>query len=959
MYKHTLKSVPLIVMLTACGSDNDSTDKTTETFNDITFSGVVYDGPMANTTVSIYAGNNLLATAETDDNGQYSVNASIAVSDFDRLKDQPITYHAKRDNILLYEYAGLSLAEAFANENNKTLISNFSTVEYVLADTNRDNYVSNAEWNNYQLVERHIAELLVVRHGVGLKSIIDYSAKMEGFENSTVWLRAQLDNTTWDAWYQANILPYNEAWDALFADTWFTDQEAHRFDDLLYWQSEYDYVVGQDTVLPVLESVRITGIPARVRPGDVISPTVEAVWSNDRTTDVTALAGYSVNPADALEIVDGQVRVAALGTITLTAEVAGKTAQFTFISNADALLESISVTGVGESVMVGDKLSPVVNALWSDESSTVITPAVSWTASPADAVVIVEGVPQVVATGEVVLTAHYDGQTASVTFNATDAVFTSLNLVTDSAEQYLQDTVTLSAQAVNENGFGLDVSEVVEWTSSNPAVLQSLENGQFLATGVGVATVSATMGELTVQQEITVVAKLVDVSINLPNGTISREETIQLSLNAEFNDGSVVAINEGVVWASLNPEYLTLTEDGIAVGVLEGSAQITATYDGVMIEETVNVIAPRIVSSTPRFVDGMLTVREGESIGYGFTFTRSNGVVHTFAASDDEINYESYGLRELQDESGIQIAEMDKDADLIYGVRAGEDVLSIDEVPPALQNIFVELGAIESAYTDNRKVQIKVNVLENDNVYQWHRVPGQPPVGETVKLAQAIQDGDTLYRFWNVEGAEQDGIYVSKVTAAGETTPVFVLAEADKEYSNNQILHASNGYVLLVTSDSPRDPHTGVQKNFRYNLAEGTLTPVTMTGYNDEEFNYSYDSFAFSSNGDLVVLRSYDDEVTPYVYEFETATWTAKTVMPGLRIQTPSNTTQIAVLNTKHMDSSSYGFVAPQISVFDLETHASETQELTIPGDAEFYCRSHETFSLAAAPSCVIQVQVV
>ncbi|MGF1686734.1 Ig-like domain-containing protein [Photobacterium japonica] len=954
MYKHTLMSVPLIVMLTACGSDNDDVvDKTTETFNDITFSGVVYNGSMANTTVAIYAGTNLLATVDTDDNGQYSVNASISETDFDQIKDQPVTYHATRNDIILYQYAGISLAEAFASENNKTLISNFSTVEYVLADANNDNYVTKKEWNNYQAVDRDVAELLVVRHGVGLKSVIDHSASMAGFDNSTVWLRALLADANWEEWYTQNITPYQTAWDALFADTWFIDQESYRFRDLPAWQSQYDYVVMPGTVLPVIENMVITGVPSRVRLGDVFTPSVQAVWSNETSTDISALSTFSVSPANALEAVDSQLRVAALGTITLTAEFNGTSTQVTFVSSAEALLESITLTDIGETVAVGDKLSPVVNAVWSDESNTNVTPSVSWTASPADAIVVIDGLPQIVKAGEVELTAHYQGATSSVTFNAAEAVLASLRLASDSTEQFLNDYVSVIAEGVNQNGFALDVSDQVEWVSSNAAVLESLENGQFLAKGVGVATLSASLGEIAAEQVFTVVAKLVNVSINLPNGTISREETVQLSLNAEFNDGSVTAITDEIVWASLNPEYLTIDENGVAVGVLEGTAQVTATYNGVTLEDTIHVIAPRIVSSTPRFEDGMLVVKEGESIGYGFTFTRSNGVQHVFEASADETDFEAYGLRELQDASGIQIAEMDKEADLIHGVRAGQDVLSIDDVPPALQNILVEIGAIDTAYDSKRKVQINVNVLENDDVYQWHRVTAQAPAGDSATMVQAIQSGNVLYRFWTVEGAEQDGLYVTQVTAAGESTPVFVMAASDKELANNQIIHESNGYVLLVTSTDSDNPHSGDTVNYRYNLADGTLTAVNMTGtgYPDDEFNFSSDSFAFSPNGDFVSIRSYSytNTATAYVYDFATEAWTIKGEMEGARIQTPSNTQKITVLNTKNMDSSSSGYVAPMLSEFDLETHAIVTQELTIPGDAEFYCRSVDTFSLAAA----------
>ncbi len=69
--------------------------------------------------------------------------------------------------------------------------------------------------------------------------------------------------------------------------------------------------------------------------------------------------------------------------------------------------------------------------------------------------------------------------------------------------------------------------------------------------------------------------------------------------------------------------------------------------------------------------------------------------------------------------------------------------------------------------------------------------------------------------------------------------------------------------------------------------------------------------------------------------------------MPGERIQTPSNKTQVAILDTKKMNVGS--FKPPVLSTFDLETQQITTQELVMPGDAEYYCRSVETMSFAIA----------
>ncbi|OLQ74365.1 hypothetical protein BIT28_09330 [Photobacterium proteolyticum] len=946
MHKPILMSVSLIAMLTGCGgsdSDNKTELEKKAPQNTITFSGTVYDGPMADTTVSIYAGNSLLASGKTNTLGQYSVNASIPVAEFDKIKTQPITYHAQRNDIILYQFAGKSLAEAFESKRNQSLITNFSTVEYVLADVNKNNFVTEAEWNALQNIDRNITEKMVVRYGVGLKSIIDYSATLAGFDNSTIWLRALLDDTSWEEWYRLNIVPYGEAWAALFADTWFLDQEAGRFVDLAAWELKYDNVVipaPTEPVEPVVNYLLMEGLPLKVSVGDTINPSVNALWSNAHSTNVTALANYVVTPEGALVQNGTQWEVKQAGTITLSAEYQGASTETTIEAGEPiAEVEHIVISGVDQQVTVGDILRPQVSAIWSDEHTTEVTGNTAWAVSPADAVVFTNGNMQVVKPGNILLQAQYQGKTATIGVNADNAVLVSLRLDAEKRQQYLEDERQVSAHGVHQNGYIVDFSQEAEWLSSNPAILESLGNGRFLGKAVGTATVTAKFGEYSATQEFDVEAKMVRVSLNLPNGTISRAETLQLSLNGEFNDGSVSVVTDGVVWSSSNPEFLTIDENGVATGIAEGQSVVSATYQDFTLEETVTVIQPKIISSTPAFVDGVMTLHEGETLEYGFKFVRSNGVEHVFTATENGLDFESYGFTGQVDTSGIKVGVIDKDADRIRAIRSGEDKLRIENVPVELQQIFVELGATTSANDYPSRVTLNAKILDNQDVYQWNALTGKAPVGETVTLVQAIQSNNSLYRFWQVQGAEQDGIYATQLTSEGESEAILVLA--DSELVSNQIISDNYDYVLLVTTDA-----TGAEVSYRYQLSSGALTQIVMADFPNGKFNFTYDSFAFTPNGNLVVTHS-DSGVTPYVYLFETAVWEQKAQIPGVRIQTPANTKQIAVLDTEQMNYSP--FRAPVLSVLDLETLEVTSQEITYPGDAEYFCRSNETLSFAVS----------
>ncbi|MBE4598979.1 cell surface protein [Vibrio navarrensis] len=946
MYKQGLVSIPLIMMLTACGSDSNSgASSDTRQFKGLKFAGMVYDGPISDATVSIYVGNKLLATAKTDQDGKYSAEAKVFDDEYENIKSLPITYKAQRDQIIFYEYAGQTLEQALSHESVNALISNFSTVEYVLADVNKDDFVSANEWDAYQSLDRNYAEQMIIRYGVGLKSIVDFSGSLAGFENTTVWLRNLRSDVSWGQWHRLNDIPYTAAWDSLFADTWFLDQEAHRFISINAWSSQYENVISPDPQPASVKYVLVTGLPQMANVGDWVSPSMFALWSDTTSSDISNEAVITITPATALEKVGARWKVKHAGTITFKAEYNGVSTSNTFTAEGVGL-DNIVLSGVGKNVKVGDKLLPLVSAMWTDNATTEVTRLSAWSYTPADAIMLVDGQLQVVKTGEIALTASYQGATSTITFNAEPAALASLRIESTQREQYLGDQFQVSALGIHENDYVLNVSDSAEWTSSDPEILESLGGGLFLSKGVGSATVTATLEGFSTTQQFDVVAKLTGISLNLPNKSVSRNQSIQLSLNGEFNDGSVSEIIEGVQWATSQPEILAIDEKGVATGLVEGSSVVSASYKGLTLEETVTVTQAMIISSVPEFVNGEMVLNEGAKLPYVFKFTRSNGVVHEFAASADGLNFESYGFRAEVDASGLQIADLDKEADLMRGVRAGKTKLALDSVPVDLQQIFVELGALASASDYPTRVDLPVSVVDNQDVYQWHKLAGNATSVEGLVQIQAVQNGNALYRFWQVGGTENGSLFVSKVTASGESDAVEVaLPTTDFKLLSNQVISGNNGYVMLVTSNKHVSGVIPEHKAYRYTLADGALAEVDTSKLYNKQFNLNADSFYFAANGNLILLKE-DDASLVSVFDFTSNTWTDKVAsLNGKPVQLPSQYASIAALDTTGMD---YGaFAPPTLNIFDLETQTVTSQQFIYPGDAQYFCAEPKSVSVA------------
>ncbi|OAN11491.1 hypothetical protein A3K86_21400 [Photobacterium jeanii] len=956
MYKPCWMSVPLIVMLTACGGGSDDSNPNPtpdpKEKKTLSFIGDVYDGPIVDATVSIYAGDQLLASGKTNADGKYNIKAAIETSVYEKIKTQPITYRALRDDIILYQYDGKSLEEAFKKQENSALISNFSTVEYILADTDNNDFVSRAEWDLYLAFDRNYTEPLIIRYGTGLKSIIDYSASLDGYKNTTQWLRALRNEAKWDSWYQKHTAQYKQAWDALFSDTWFIEQEKHRFKDITSWKVKLDEVTAPDFNEPVAYGLSITGIPNKASVGDKVTPKAFALFTNMTSKNVTSKTTYTVSPADALESKGTHWVIKKAGFISVKAQYQDVIVTETIaVDMGDTTLTSITLSGVNETATVGDKLTPKISASWSNGTTSDISALSEITYSPRDALKFKDGYAYIATSGEITLTASYMSETSTVVINAQEAVLTGLELSFDQRKQFFGKPFQIRVEGKHENGYILDLTRDVEWTSSDVDIIQPIGNGMFNGRTVGTATLTATYGDFTVSQDFDVVAELQGLSLNLPHNQISREESIQLTLNGEYSDGSVSVINEDIVWNSSNPEHLTIDENGMALGVLEGESLITATYKEHTLEETVKVIAPKIVDSYPRFnEEGVMILDEGVNYdAFKFSFTRSNGVTEVYEVEEKFHSFSDFNTN--RDASNIQIGQLDlkaEDGPVMIGARAGETELKIYKASVEFQQVLVELGAIKSASDYPDSVTIPVEVKDNANVYQWHRLPLNDSIkavkesltNGSLELIQATVSGDAVYRFWQVDGLGTKGpLYVTKVTSEGESEAKVVgLPTEDFKLRRSRMINSSSDYIFLVTSNHDSSGVMDEDKAYRYNPVTGELLPIPRQG--ERETKWLKKGYVFAKNGDLLSIGS----STISTYNFKTAQWNELSKIKGDYVQLPNSHDQIGILEMPSYDNY---FSPPVLKIINLETLEISEQEFMYPGDTTFTCSSRESVSIA------------
>ncbi len=196
---------------------------------------------------------------------------------------------------------------------------------------------------------------------------------------------------------------------------------------------------------------------------------------------------------------------------------------------------------------------------------------------------------------------------------------------------------TLEATYIDEQG--VDRSSLLQWRSSAPQIATINTGGIVAALAVGQAwiVVNAPSG-LADSSLITVTGNpnaVAAVQVIAPQSTLLVGSTLQCAAKA-FNSANEELQGKTVSWSSSNTSVLSINANGLATANAVGTAQITASVDGIKsLPLQIEVTAPQSTSRTGNFqgnmtytVSGVATLqREGEALKLAFnsTFKSSSG----------------------------------------------------------------------------------------------------------------------------------------------------------------------------------------------------------------------------------------------------------------------------------------------------------------------------------------------
>ena len=359
--------------------------------------------------------------------------------------------------------------------------------------------------------------------------------------------------------------------------------------------------------------------------------TATAGFSDGSAQDVTDVTQWqSSNTSVAPITISGLVTARNIGNSTITGAFGGMTSSSSVTVNA-ANLTSITIQPGNATLAQGTRRPLTAIGTFNDGSTRDITFNANWTSSNTATATVSGGGVSGISPGMVTITATLGAISASTSVTVTNATIVSLSLSPSSLVLPTGGALRFHATGTFSDSSTQDLTNQVQWSSSNTAVAtvdNTASNGGFtVAVSAGVSNVSAvfTFGADSQTGNVSVTvstATLASLKITPSTAQIAPGSGIELTATGTFTDGTQENMNALTAWTSSDASVASVTP-GSALGQSAGTVTITA-HDG-PVSATANLLVEAATLDSIEIVPQNSTVpaRFGEAFQAVGTF--SNG----------------------------------------------------------------------------------------------------------------------------------------------------------------------------------------------------------------------------------------------------------------------------------------------------------------------------------------------
>ncbi len=368
-----------------------------------------------------------------------------------------------------------------------------------------------------------------------------------------------------------------------------------------------------------LVSIAVTPNPVSVSP---IAPNnkqqfvATGTYADNSTQIITNSVTWSASTG--ATITQGGLATAITPNATVTIQAAQGTIVGTAIMNVTNPLVSIAVTPPGPSIAQKTTQQFVATGTYADNSTSIITSTVTWASSNPTIAAIsnLQGTQGLATAGTTAGTTLITATSGSITSPPVTLTVTSATLVSIAVTPVGQAIVYQTQQQYTAIGTFSDsttqnITNTVTWTSSDTAHISITPTGigGGLATGVATTTTPVTISAAQspaapgTTTATVIPASITSIAITPGTSGLAVGTSRQYTATATLNNGSTANYTTQVTWSSDNTAAATVgAHSGLVSGIAAGTANITATYNGVTspaLNLSVNAVNVTSITVTP------------------------------------------------------------------------------------------------------------------------------------------------------------------------------------------------------------------------------------------------------------------------------------------------------------------------------------------------------------------------
>lgn len=382
----------------------------------------------------------------------------------------------------------------------------------------------------------------------------------------------------------------------------------------------------------ILTSILVTPGSTSVPAGRTYGFSAIATFSDGTTQDITATATWTSSDGALARIsATGLLEALTVGHTTVEAVYAGRSGAAT-VAITNAALDRLEVTPANVSLPIGMLQAYRATGTFSDGLTADFTSSVTWSSSTASvASVSASGLATALSAGSTTITATLAGISGSAPLSVNTTSVTSISVAPARLTLPLGVRTAYVATAILSDGNARDITTLVTWSSSAPAVasVHPLFSGLVTAQSVGDTTITATLGPITGSGSLTVNdATLTGIQVFPANETVPRGFELRYAAVGLYSDGNAYDLTLTASWSSSDASVATVqnlfpnqglvrtlglgaTQVRATLGTLTGFTALTvndATLTSLSITPaaaTLPIAAPQQYAATGVFSDGL------------------------------------------------------------------------------------------------------------------------------------------------------------------------------------------------------------------------------------------------------------------------------------------------------------------------------------------------------------------